>query len=462
MNARTILIAAVLVAWLPAAMSFAEIKTTTDRNEGEAATPAFRFKKVPSPARGDAKAPAKFSIIDGGIDPNSGGIDKLSDGKLPTEYDEPEANFFFDAGTTGGRVVADLGKPIEIRQINTYSWHPNTRGPQLYTLYGSDGADPKFNASPKRGTNPTTAGWKQIAAVDTRPDGGEVGGQYGVSLSDSTGGAIGTYRYLLFDMERTEDADEYGNTFYSEIDIRTDAPTTAPSTAPTTRAAIELRGKFVTIDCSQAPDLKDWAEQTLLPVCELWYPKIVQMLPSDGYVAPERFTIQFRPMRAGTPAATAGTRIMCNIDWFRRNLKGEAAGAVVHEMVHVVQQYGRARRENPNAAQNPGWLVEGIPDYIRWFKYEPEKHGADIRNPDRARFDGSYRVSANFLNWVTDKYDPQIVQKLNASMRAGKYGGDVWKAATGKTVEDLGAEWKAGVQAHATPAVPATRPTKEG
>jgi hypothetical protein len=25
----------------------------------------------------------------------------------------------------------------------------------------------------------------------------------------------------------------------------------------------------------------------------------------------------------------------------------------------------------------PGWLVEGIPDYIRWFQYEPQSHGAD-------------------------------------------------------------------------------------
>ena len=28
----------------------------------------------------------------------------------------------------------------------------------------------------------------------------------------------------------------------------------------------------------------------------------------------------------------------------RQNLNGEAKGAIVHELVHVVQQYGRARR----------------------------------------------------------------------------------------------------------------------
>ena len=36
---------------------------------------------------------------------------------------------------------------------------------------------------------------------------------------------------------------------------------------------------------------------------------------------------------------------------------------MVHETVHCVQQY---RTRN-----NAHWLVEGIADYIRFFKYEP-------------------------------------------------------------------------------------------
>ncbi len=63
-------------------------------------------------------------------------------------------------------------------------------------------------------------------------------------------------------------------------------------------------------------------------------------------------------------------------------------------------------------------------------------------NPARAKYDGSYRVTANFLNWVTTQYDPQIVQKLNAVARAGKYREELWKEATGKTVQELGDEWK--------------------
>jgi len=116
----------------------------------------------------------------------------------------------------------------------------------------------------------------------------------------------------------------------------------------------------------------------------------------------------------------------------------------VHEMVHVVQQYGRARRNNPDATRTPGWLVEGIADYIRWFLYEPETKGAEItrKNLSRARYDGNYRITGNFLNWVGGKYDPDIVRKLNAAAREGKYDEGLWKNYTGKTVQELGEEWK--------------------
>ena len=124
----------------------------------------------------------------------------------------------FNAGTEGGRLALDLSSTINIKQVNTYSWHPNTRGPQVYKLFGSDGSGKDFSASPKKGTDPEKAGWKLIATIDTRPKTGEAGGQYGVSVADAAG-AIGKYRYLLFDMSRTEADDEFGNTFYSEIDV---------------------------------------------------------------------------------------------------------------------------------------------------------------------------------------------------------------------------------------------------
>jgi hypothetical protein len=102
--------------------------------------------------------------------------------------------------------------------VNTYSWHPDTRGPQVYKLYASDGSAAEFKADPKRSTDPEKCGWKLVAKVDTRPKEGIGGGQYGVSISDN-GGSLGKYRYLLLDTNQTESDDPFGNTFYSEIDV---------------------------------------------------------------------------------------------------------------------------------------------------------------------------------------------------------------------------------------------------
>jgi hypothetical protein len=196
-----------------------QVKITVDHNTNATATSAFKFKNVPSPAKDDAAAKAKLLLLDGEIDPNGADLSALTDGAVPTEEDQPAANFFFDSGTGGGRFRMDLGGLIDIAQVNTYSWHPNTRGPQVYRLWASQGSDPKFNAEPKGQVDPASRSWKLIATVDTRStDPDEDGGQYGVSIADASG-TLGKYRYLLFDCYVTEGADNNGNTFYSEVDV---------------------------------------------------------------------------------------------------------------------------------------------------------------------------------------------------------------------------------------------------
>ena len=428
-----------------------EVKVLMEHNANDRISSRFKFEQIPSPSKTDAATRASFTLVDGIKDGNGGDFEKLHDGRVPAEEDQPSECFFFNAGTEGGRLLVDLGAAIQIKQINTYSWHSNTRGPQVYQLYASDGKGEAFNPQPKRDIDPAKAGWTSIAKVDTRPKEGPMGGQYAASISASDG-AVGQYRYLLFDIFPTEAEDSFGNTFYSEIDvIDLNAPLVVEA-APEANQPVEKTfeagdGKYeITIITTAAPDLTEWADKELAPVVKEWYPKLVDALPSDGYEAPKRVRITFKEGMGGTPAATGGSGISCNIGWFRRNLKGEAKGAVVHELVHVVQQYGRGRRNNPNATRTPGWLTEGIPDYLRWFKYEPETHGAEIRNIARAKFDASYRVTGNFLNWVTEQYDKDIVRKLNAAAREGKYDPELWKSFTGKTVQELGDEWKKGIE----------------
>ena len=214
-----LLVLAVVVLLSLALTGHAQVNIIIDHNTGKAATSEFKFKHVPSPSRDDAATKARLTMVDAEADPNSEDISVLTDGVVPTTEDQPRRNFFLRAGSGGGRVRMDLGSVIEIAQVNTYSWHPNSRGPQVYRLWASDGADPKFYDAPKANINPAVCGWQLIATVDTRSnDEAKDGGQFGVSITGQSRN-LGKFRYLLFDFYVTEVADDFGNTFYSEIDV---------------------------------------------------------------------------------------------------------------------------------------------------------------------------------------------------------------------------------------------------
>ena len=274
-------------------------------------------------------------------------------------------------------------------------------------------------------------------------------------------GTLVKFRHLLLQISPTEKDDGFGNTFYSEIDVLDAAATEAPVAAtpagnrggggrnlfnrdgpmdpngPAPIVAKTEAGHEIVFDYSAAPDLKEWVETKLKPVCVDWYPKIVAMLPGDNYQAPQRFTVMFSGDYRGV-AAAAGNRIVCSTNWFKNNLEGEALGAVVHEMVHVVQQY---RRPREGFTRNPGWLVEGLADWIRWFNYEDESKRPRPR-ASRANYNDSYRTTGHFLDYVVKKYDRDLIRKLNAAMREGRYTDELWKELTGKSAEELGREWK--------------------
>jgi hypothetical protein len=122
-------------------LASAEIKVTAEHNANDKASAAFKFKSIPPPSRKDAANGKTCVIVEGERDENGGDVEKLTDGKVPQEEDAPTENFFFSAGTAGGRLGLDLEKDVEIKEINTYSWHPNTRGPQVYKLYAAAGSD---------------------------------------------------------------------------------------------------------------------------------------------------------------------------------------------------------------------------------------------------------------------------------------------------------------------------------
>lgn len=424
-------------------------------NDESQASAGFHFTNMPPVSKVDAGSAVRFSIISGTRDENGGLINCLTDGLLPESPDEPSSNFFFANGDGPTRLVADLGQVIEVKAVNSYSWHPGGRAPQVYRLYGSDGASAGFNSKPAHPADLLKSGWQLVASVDTRRQFCNQGGQYGVSVTD-TSGALGKFRFLLFEVETTDSKDPFGQTFFSEIDVvDANAPAVVESAAAKSGDVLVVTSTDgyceITINTTRAPELSEWARSQLAPVLAEWYPKIVAWLPGEKFAPPKRFSVDMRPGEG--VAATSGTRITANAEWLKKELRGEALGAIIHEVVHVVQQYGDGRRANPGGRRAPDWLVEGIPDYLRFFHFEPQTHGADIywlkglRHPD-LNHNASYRISANFLHYVVGKYDrgQNLIAKVNAACRDRSYTDEWWQEWTGRSLAELNDEWKVTTQ----------------
>jgi len=186
------------------------------------------------------------------------------------------------------------------------------------------------------------------------------------------------------------------------------------------------------IDVADAPEMKEWADK-VARLCEQWYPKIGEALKSEGFRPRTWVRLSLKGDYKGV-AMAGGGNITGSVKFFKDH--PDDLGAMIHETVHIIQAYrGRG---------NPGWLVEGVADYIRFFQYEPGKIGRI--NAARAHYNGSYRVTAAFLAFITNKYDKNLVPKLNALMRDGKYKDEVFREFTGKTLKELDEEWRESIK----------------
>ena len=65
-----------------------------------------------------------------------------------------------------------------------------------------------------------------------------------------------------------------------------------------------------------------------------------------------------------------------------------------------------------------------------------------LKSKAEPQSDGSYKVTAQFLAYLVEKYDKEIVRKLNKAMREGEYKDEIWQSLTKKSLKGLGEEWK--------------------
>jgi predicted alpha-1,2-mannosidase len=128
-------------------------------------------------------------------------------------------------------------------------------------------------------------------------------------------------------------------------------------------------------------------------------------------------------------AATEHGVIRFNPAWFEKN--PEDLDVITHELMDVIQNY---------VDENiPGWLTEGIADYVRYSEgvnNEKAKWALPDIKPEH-RYDNSYRITARFLVWLNTKYKNDLVKKLDVAAREGKYNEAIWKVLTGKSLDIL-------------------------
>ena len=131
----------------------------------------------------------------------------LHDGKLASDYGP-----VFPNGVWNGRYRVDLGKPMEIRAVNTFTFNQNdSRGVQHFVLFASNSpTDPGWNTSDRKRFTP-------LVEVDTT--GAKVGPFHATQVRASKGGVLGTFRWLVWAVLPVTERGE--NSAFQELQVLT-------------------------------------------------------------------------------------------------------------------------------------------------------------------------------------------------------------------------------------------------
>lgn len=204
-------------------------------------------------------------------------------------------------------------------------------------------------------------------------------------------------------------------------------------------------------DISQAPDLAVWAQKAEAQMEEFW-PDTAALLYSNGFITPNMVNVVYKTGPGVTGVAATGGGVMTvNSAWCRQH--PEDTGLTVHEMAHVIQAM---------SSYDPVWLIEGVADYIRWVRFEPQNFQYGI-NPKKSTYHDAYRTTAAFLAYCELHYDSRLVTKLNDAIRFGNYNNGLFLKYCGKDVDALWAEFLTAYEADpkgvlTTPLAAADRP----
>lgn len=187
----------------------------------------------------------------------------------------------------------------------------------------------------------------------------------------------------------------------------------------------------VTVDTRDAPELR--AMHTEIPrILQDHYPLLVSVLGIEGMPLPKSIVYAVR-RSIGAPAYSTGGRIVLEAEWFTKH-PGDL-GCIVHETSHNVQAY-------PGSRNTPGWLVEGIADYVRYKAGVDDGWSIPSKYREGTSYKNGYGVTTAFLVYVERHYDDKLVTKLSRALKTAQYTPELWTEYTGKSVDDLWEEYK--------------------
>ena len=174
-------------------------------------------------------------------------------------------------------------------------------------------------------------------------------------------------------------------------------------------------------DATLDPNIPQELKKTFFAV----YPKMVRDFNEN---APKEIEVLIDTSYEGVAYAHSN-KIVISSNWLHKMPKD--FDVITHEAMHLVQSY-------PNGS-GPGWLTEGIADYVRAVYGVSNAEGGWFV-PDYAEnnhYQNSYRITARFLIWATENYDKNLVFKLDKDLRNETYNDSLWKEYTGKTLDEL-------------------------
>ena len=151
--------------------------------------------------------------------------------------------------------------------------------------------------------------------------------------------------------------------------------------------------------------------------------------------APKTVYLDIRTSGDGV-AYASGNRITLFANWITDNPSD--TDCITHELFHVVQSY-------PGYPEEHIWAIEGITDYARYkFGLYNDKQGWGLPNYNSGQnYTNSYGVAARFFVWLEQKKMADLVPKMDVILRRGDYTNESWVEVTGKTVDELWAEYAA-------------------